>query len=414
MVPYDATKHIQGIGAGLSDAMPHLVKAGEANQPGDPTAEEYINKWEARVAAGQDPKSATEELAAEWETKIKGGHGVSAPPVSSVGFNNDQPSLGPPGGIAQPVSQAPDSFAQPGSFNGMTPSASTMGAGIGGAQPPQSAPTAPPPQVNYTEQGAMPADNMGASVTGEKVASPPGSAPSSAPSKYLGMGGKPIPYNEPKIDLTAGRDISKMQTQTGGKIPNMRTRGEQDRAMSNIERIKKMENADGNLEFKQKKLEMESKVKILKGMSDRLTAEDKMEIMAKMKAAGENLDAQIAVMDATIKLKALEIKDRLGKENLRIKDKGASQKLDPRLKHLHDRYKSAKGELSTYQNSLLAGEKPNKEKIKQLRRILTNEMHEYNKAAIELDIPTITDADNPVPEAFVKPEDRTALPEGEE
>ncbi len=170
--------------------------------------------------------------------------------------------------------------------------------------------------------------------------------------------------------------------------------------MGDIERIKKMENADGNLAFKQQKLELDSKVKILKGMSDRLSDKEKMDLMRTLKTEGMTMEAQIAVMNAYIRMKNAEDLTKVRQEGNRIKANKASQQLPPALKHLWDRYTNATGEIKSYMNSLDPKSPGKPERVKQLKMVAANELHEYNKAAIEAGLPERTAQDLKVPEVY--------------
>lgn len=233
MIPYDATKHIQGISAGAEAAMPSLIKAGEAKKPGSPELEGYINgkfaEFERRVSAGENPAKVTQDLMGDFEQTMRGGPGTlgyaeqQAAGSPSVGVNKGITSLGTPD-MGAVTSSPPNSFGG-GSFNGLTPPPSTMGGGIGGNTAP-SQPATMQPNVPNTPIDAGTAVN---SPTGNVVKMPDES---------------PTPYPEtPKdsIDLTARPNP--MQTGHGSPIPNMRTRGEQETALSDIERMSKIDTA---------------------------------------------------------------------------------------------------------------------------------------------------------------------------
>lgn len=397
MIPYDATQHIQGIAQGAANAMPGIQTAINNGKAGSPTLQRFIDEFNARVSGGEHPKSVSDDLFSQWENDIRNGVQHTDVNVPDVGFNNGVPAIGngaAGGALAQPIAQAPNSFGG-GSFNGATPPPAAMGGGVtSNAAPAQ--PAQPLPPINNQPVNVPPNTMNGSQAT---VSRPP-------PDELTPLSkieDKPIPYQEtPKIDLTKGRMGGNMQTKDsqGVKAAPPMNRGEQEQSMFDIERVKKLESSDNGAQFKRDKLEMESKIKILKAMSNRLSDKEKRELMATLGEAGMTTRAQIAVMNATIRAKNAEDMNKTRQESNRIKANKASDKIDPKVQHLWTRYKAAVDEIKGYNTSLVAGDNGNPARVKQLKKIAANELHAYNMAAIENGLPERTAEDLKTPEVY--------------
>lgn len=396
-VPVDYQKYWSQGNAGIADAMPHINKAIQDGKPGSPTLQRYIDEFETRVNKGENPQTVTDELAAAFEQDIRNGVQHADVNVPNVGFNQGAPAVGN-GNLTQPTAQAPNSFTQQpqsdmggGSFNGMTPPASAMGGGVtgnaGGMPQPAPAPQwgAPIP-TNPAGVMTAPPESNGAP---EKVVQVPG-----AP-----MDDKPIPYEEtPKIDLTKGRMGGGMNTIAPPAPPRkLMNRGEQEQAMADIERVNKLKNSEESLDIKRDKLEAESKLKMLKAMSSRLSDKEKRDLMATLGEKGMTLKAQIAVMNAAIQLKNAEEANKTKQETNRIRASKGSEKLSPKLQHEFNLYKETKARLGQYENSLL--QKKNPEELKRLRREKANALQMYNLARIEEGYDIFQDEGYVTPEA---------------
>lgn len=357
-VPVDYQKYWNDGNAGIADAMPHINKAIQGAKPGNPNLEGYLNskfqEFERRRLAGEDPDKITEELMQDFKQTMSGGPGTlgyaegQASASPSVGVSNGITSLGD-SNMQNLVSQPPESFpASPGSFTGLTPSPSAMGGGVSsgiGNTPP--APVTPSPQVNYSPQGAMPADNEGASVSGEKLASlppAPGSASFEKPME------QPIPYEErPKISLTAGRDAgNKMNTGHGSPIPPMRTRGQQEEAMGDIERMSKVENSETALELKQKQLQFKTQLDIIKTRAKELRLSEKDKALILMSFEGLDAKKQMFVASEWARKLAEEHKFKLGQERVNVSKGKAANQMPMELKDAKENFHKAAGRATAY------------------------------------------------------------------
>lgn len=388
-VPLDWTPHIQGIAAGAQQAMPGI----QAAMPGDEIIEKYLNDYIANHQKGMPKEENMNSLLSQLQAQ---GQQMPNTQVSNVGLDNGQPALSPPGAqqapMNAPVSTGPNSFALPPKVTNNT---SLVGAA------PQSSPQAPmpppsqgiaanaapigPPMPSAAPPMSNPAPAIGADNTGEKVVSMP-----TAPINLLKQ-----PTSTPESAISPPAETIERPP------PPMRNRGQQERAMSAIERIETMAAKSGNLEAKQMKLQFD----IIKEMkrNERITDKDIQDL--KLRTAGLELKAQIAVTEMWLENKNNEAKNKIRKQNADTaarRTKG-TEKMPPKLKQLWDEYKHHDAAVAKYDNTMTSRKNP--EEVKRLKRLRLDAWNKYNLQAIEeeWDTTTMETTDKPRPEDFREP-----------
>lgn len=350
-VPVDYQQYWTQGNKGFADAMPHINKVIQDGKPGSPTLQRYIDEFEMRVGKGENPKSVSDELASMFENDIRNGVQHADVNVPNVGFNQGAPAVGN-APTAEPVAQAPNSFqsgAGYGSMTNTTPPAPVMGGGVTANAAPTGADVSGGlPPIDKTISN--PAGTVNGSETVVSRPSAQDAIDEFLPKQSVNFsekGSLPAGYND-KIDLTKGRAQPMDIATTPAPPRKMMNRGEQEQAMDDIERVKKLEGIDGGLDFKRDKLEMESKIKILKAMSSRLSDQEKRDLMRVMGEKGMTLKAQIAVMDATIRAKNAEDMNKTREETNRIRARKGSNDMPKELKDAKENFHKAAGRATAY------------------------------------------------------------------
>lgn len=394
MIPFDASQHIAGIAQGVQNAMPGIQDA----MPGDPDTDAFINymmsQFAERRQKGEPVQSITQDLLGQFQTKM--GQRQALPDATqtgnTIGMNQGQPAIGPPQGLQQPISQPPNSFAQP--------------------QAPQN-----PSGINAVAAGGtMPVNTGIAGVAAAGQANALSSAPSQ-PNKQpdaqhwpqlteqsVTQGVKPIqkphipmhqpeaqpePYEDRTVDLTVGRNpMSTIAPPAPPRQP--RNRMQQREALNNIERMQQVENNANRSSIADRTATMKDlalQAKIIKDMdtSGRLTEKDKAFLLSKIH--GENAENQRTALKLFIEMKQFQEGEEGKTTRARMLEGGrnnraagkSDEKMPPKLKAAWDTYFKLLGNNTALRKQL--SEDADADKIRVLDQQEENARRVYNTMA---------------------------------
>lgn len=325
--------------------MPGIQAGIKENQPGSGIYEQYINEFLERRTKGEPAQSITQDILGRLQSQAsqQPQYPDASKQVPSVGMNQGVPALGQPGGLQQPISQPPNSFAQPQPQSPIANAAGgTMPVNTGIAA---TAAAANANALNTTPQQPPPMGTMqpDAQHTNQLTEQPvtQGVVPNQAPH---------VPQHPPELSLIKqpipNRQAPSVAPSGTSPMPRMRTRGEQERMMGEIERVKALEDSTTKIGNAMLNKDQTLQYKILKQMMDtnRLTAKDIANL--RLKVAGKTAEEQMFIVEQFIKQQmnredndAANYRARLyaGTRERIAADKGAD-KMPSRLKAAQDNY----------------------------------------------------------------------------
>ena len=431
-IPWDPTQHIQGISAGVKDAMPGIQAAIEAGQPGDANIEAFLNEYTRRRESGEPAESITTDLIG----MLKSGKSPMQPQqfnnqVPAVGVQDGRPALGPQGGLNTPLSQP----AQ-GSFN---PAVS------GQQQPPiqqisqpqqsglqsaafQSGAVNQPTGINAmgggfggnTIQGVTPADALAMQQRNAISAKAPEPTYADSVGDYTdAMGAIGVDAKDANAMLqvktgtaapiSLNRKPATMETAVNqSPMPKYRTRGEQDREMANIAKIESMDSKRAGLNMKALKQEQDAQLKAIKSMIDLrkndATFMTKVEELA-LRTKGMDAEQQRFVVGQFLLAEQNDARNRLYSERTRVAGISASRpragdnKMPPQLRDLRDRYFEARGKIGQAHNGGFARTNPGL--MAQHKADEKKAREDFNKMAQSMGWPPI-DENGKIPDNYMQ------------
>lgn len=342
-IPWDPTRHIEGMAAGVKDAMSGIQAGIQANQPGSENLQRFFNNFWAKREQGMSKDEAMDSTLAEFQQSLQNvGNSVQTPQLQEPGLVKGAPAIGAPG-ATQPTATGPNSF---------TPGQSLTQAAQTSAPLPAESPYDAAMQ-NFGMASDTPSHDLLSGKLASRVMSDvPYLAPAtnatdidksttlvshedeSQPEPYI------EPEPQPKISLSRKGGMGNMQTQTGGKLPPVPTRRQQEQEMADIQRIIDMETKTGNLENKQAKLAQDKDLKLMQLMSqnNRFSAKEKND-MAQF-IAGKDRDTQALLLTQYLKMKHNQeiMALRWSAQRLREQMAPLQAKLPPELKLASDNY----------------------------------------------------------------------------
>lgn len=406
-IPWDPTQHIQGISAGVKDAMPGISAAIEDMQPGDANIEAYLNEYTRRREAGEPKENVMTDLL----TKLASGQ--SAVPqqqfnnqVPTVGVQNGRPALGPQGGLNTPLSQP----AQ-GSFS---PAVSGQQQGL------QAAASAPQQPIPQYQSGAVSQPIAQPAAPNTISAAPIRTAEDSNYEYTDAMDAIGIGPQESSAMLQEKRGGTTAPISLNRKSPNMdtavnqspmpkyRTRGEQAREMANIAKIEALESKRSGLDLKALKQEQDMQLKTIKSMID-LRKNDKA-FMAKveelaLRTKGMDAEQQRFVVGQFLLAEQNDAHNRLYSERTRVAGISASRpragdnKMPPQLRDLRDRYFEVRGRIGQLKTSGMDNRNP--ALMEQYRKDEKKAREDFNKMALSLGWQPI-DENGKIPDTYMQ------------
>lgn len=428
-IPWDPTQHIQGISAGVKDAMPGIQAAVESGQSGDANIEAFLNEYTRRREAGEPAESITTDLLG----MLKSGKSPLQQPqfnnqVPTVGVQDGRPALGPQGGLNTPLSQPAQGSFNPSVSGQQQPQQGLQAAASQPIQQFQSGAVNQPTGINAmgggfggnTIRGVTPADALAMqqrNAIGAKAPEPTYADSVGDYTDAMGAIGVDAKDANAMLQVKTGtaapislnRKPAAMETAVNqSPMPKYRTRGEQDREMANIAKIESMDSKRAGLNMKALKQEQDSQLKAIKSMID-LRKNDatfmaKVEELA-LRTKGMDAEQQRFVVGQFLLAEQNAAKNQLYSERTRVAGISASRpragdnKMPPQLRDLRDRYFEARGKIGQAHNGGFARTNPGL--MAQHKADEKKAREDFNKMAQSMGWPPI-DENGKIPDTYMQ------------